>query len=372
VKVKVKSMEKVKFGVIGAKGIGRTHMEGIGSCGKAKLVAIADINETEGQAAASKYGAKWYMDYEKMLDRKDLDAVSICTPHFLHCPMTLKALEYSKHVLVEKPMAISVSEADSMVDKARSAGLKLGVVFQYRTFPVYREIKQLIEYGEIGKIYRINMEACTFRTQAYYESDSWRGKWATEGGGALINQTIHNIDLLQWLVGKPARLMGQIDTMYHSAEVEDIASAAIKFENGAHGTLQVSIVDAIEATRLEICGEKGKIESDGDAKRAVMSKPLKECIADQKVWGGRPEYQWHEVKPKTEDKGGHTAVIKEYCEALIEDREPPVTGEDGRNSIEIINAIILSSFERRAVTFPVDRNAYDNLMRKLSKKSKVI
>ena len=360
-------MDKVRFGVVGAKGIGRTHMESIVSCGNARLVAVVDINAAEGRAAASKYGVEWFMDYEKMLEQKDIDAVSICTPHFLHCHMALKALEYGKNVLVEKPMAITVREADKMVEKAKSTGLKLGVVFQYRTFPVNREIKSLIDDGEIGKIYRVCMEACTFRTQAYYESDAWKGKWKTEGGGALINQTIHNIDLLQWLVGKPVRLQGQIGTLYHNVEVEDIASATIKFENGAHGTLQVSIVDALESTRLEICGEKGKIESNGEHKLAVMSKPLKECVADKKVWGGRPESQWQEITPKTEDKGGHTTVIKEYCDALIQDKDPPVTGEEGRKSIEIINAIILSSFEERAVNFPVDRDAYDNLMRNLSK-----
>ena len=364
--IRVKIMEKVRFGVVGAKGIGRTHMESIVSSENARLVAIADINEAEGRAAASKYGVEWYMNYEKMLEQKDIDAVSICTPHFLHCPMTLKALEYGKHVLVEKPMAITVREADKMVEKARNFGLKLGVVFQYRTFPINREIKRLIDNGEIGKIYRVCIQACTFRTQTYYESDRWRGKWATEGGGALINQTIHHIDLLQWFVGKPTRLQGQIGTMYHNMEVEDIASATIKFENGAHGILQVGIVDAIETNRLEICGEKGKIESNGETKRAVMSKPLRECIADKKVWGGKPKCQWLEVKPKTEAKGGHTAVIDEYAKALIEDKEPPVPGEDGRASLEIVNAIILSSYEERAVTFPIDRDAYDGLMQRLS------
>jgi predicted dehydrogenase len=193
---KVKNMEKVKFGVIGVKGIGKTHMDSIVSSKNAKLTAVADINEAEGRTAALKYGVEWYRDYEKMLEQKNLDAVSICTPHFLHCPMALKALEYGKNVLVEKPMAITVREADGMVEKARKTGLKLGVVFQYRTFPIYREIKRLIDSDEIGKIYRACMEACVLRTQTYYESDSWRGKWKTEGGGALINQTIHNIDLL--------------------------------------------------------------------------------------------------------------------------------------------------------------------------------
>ena len=359
-------MEKVRFGVIGVKGIGRTHIKGIASTEEAELLAVADIDE-EGRSAASEHGVEWYRDYEDMLKLEELDAVTVCTPHFLHHPMTMKALDSGKHVLVEKPMALTVREADEMIEKARSRGLKLGVVFQYRTFPINREIKRLIEIGALGPIYRVCMEACAFRTQLYYDRDAWRGKWATEGGGCLINQTIHDLDLLQWFAGKPTRLQGQISTMYHNIEVEDIASATILFENGAHGILQLGIVDPISTTRLEICGEKGKIIcEDGKAKRAILGKPVREYAAVPEVWQRQPEIQWVDVEPHVEARRGHGAVVKDFAQAILEDREPFVNGEEGRASLEIVNAIILSSFEGRAVSFPIDRDAYDGLMRKLS------
>lgn len=362
-------MKKTSFGVIGVKGIGRAHMEAIISSEKAELLAVADINEKEGKFAASKYGAEWYRDYEKVLERKDLDAVTVCTPHFLHHPMTVKALEYGKHVLVEKPMARTVREADAMIQAARKRGLKLGVVFQHRTDPVSCEIKRLIESGEIGRIYRALMESCIFRTQAYYDSDAWRGKWATEGGGALINQTIHQIDLFQWFVGMPVKLQGWISTMYHNVEVEDIASAIIQFANGAHGVLQVGTVDVISTRRFEICGEKGKIEKTENTRLALLGKPLTEYIAQKEKWGTRPEYRWTEIKPKAESRGGHRALIEDFASAVLEDREPLVNGEEGRKALEIVNAVILSSFEEKPVSFPVDRDAYDRLMEKLAKKT---
>jgi len=364
-------MHKVRFGMIGVKGIGKTHINGILSTEEAELLAISDINEEEGRSAASTYGVKWYNDYEKMLELEELDAVTICTPHYLHYPMVMKTLDSVKHVLVEKPMAITMGEADKMIANARRRGLKLGVVFQYRTDPVNRQIKRLIETGELGRIYRVCMEACCFRTQSYYNRDAWRGRWATEGGGALINQTIHDLDLLGWFVGKPSRLQGQISTLYHDIEVEDIASAIILFDNGAHGVVQVGVVDAVETTRLEICGEKGKIvKEEGKTQHATLGRPLKEYVAEERVWDVGIHYDWRELKPETETIVGHTAVIKDFAQAILGDKEPMVNGENGRISLELMNAIILSSFEGKAVSFPLNRDAYDKLMKKLMRSSK--
>jgi len=361
-------MKKVRFGVIGVKGIGRTHIKGIASTDEAELLAVADIDEEEGRSVASEQGVGWYRDYGDVLKLEELDAVTICTPHFLHYPMTMTALDSGKHVLVEKPMARTVREADEMIENARTRGLKLGVVFQYRTFPINREIKRLIETGELGTMYRVCMEACTFRTQLYYDRDAWRGKWATEGGGALINQTIHDLDLLQWLAGKPKQLQGQISTMYHNIEVDDMASATIVFENSAHGILQVGIVDPISTTRLEISGEKGKlICEDGKVRRAILGKSVREYAAVPEVWQWHPEIEWVDVEPQVDEERGHGAVIKDFAQAILDDREPLVNGEEGRASLEIVNAIILSSFEGRAVSFPIDRGAYDRLMSKLAK-----
>ena len=358
-------MGKVKIGVIGVKGIGKTHIDAIVSSENAELFAVADINEEVGKDTASSYGVKWYRNYEDMLEEKDLDAVTICTPHFLHSQMALKAFSYNKHVLVEKPMAISVGEADEMIQESRRKKLKLGVVFQERTRLLNREIKKLIDSGEIGEVYRACMEACYFRTQAYYDRDAWRGKWTTEGGGVLINQAIHDLDIFQWLIGKPVKIRGQISTMYHEVEVEDLASAVMLFENGAQGIFQASLIDPIRTRRLEICGEKGKIELDEKARRAKLKKNLREYIASGKIWDSSQEFEWFEIKPEKEMISGHRAVIEDFAQAIISDREPLVNGEEGRIALEIANAIILSSYENRTIPIPIEREAYSRLLRKL-------
>jgi len=360
-------MRKVNFGVVGLKGIGQTHIKAIKSVGEANLIAVADISEDVGRAAASQLNVEWYADYQEMLRREDVDAVTICTPHFLHAPMALKAMEYGKHVLVEKPMATSVMEADQMINMARGEDMKLGVVYQYRFHPVYEGIKRIIKDGELGPILRVCLEACTFRTQAYYNSDPWRGKWATEGGGVLINQTIHNLDLLQWLVGKPSKLQGWISTMLHNIEVEDIASSAIIFENGVHGIVQVSTIDAVPTERIEIYGEKGKIVNEGNELRlGLLEKSVRENVSEDIVWG-RPQFRWTSMETKGEG-GGHAAVIKDFSQAILEDRDPMVSGEEGRVSVETVNAIILSSFEEKPVKFPISREKYALLMEKLRHK----
>ena len=358
-------MKRVKFGVIGVKGIGQDHIDSIVSSENAELFAIADINEEIGKTVASKYGVEWYRNYEEMLEVEELDAVTICTPHFLHHQMTLKAFEHNKHVLVEKPMAISVSQADEMIQKSRKKGLKLGVVFQKRTRPINREIKRLVDSGELGEIYRACMEACYFRTQAYYNRDSWRGRWATEGGGVLINQAIHDLDILQWLLGKPVKILGQTGTTYHEIEVEDLASATMLFENGAQAVFQASIVDPIRTLRLEVCGDKGKIELNEKARRAVLKKTVKEYIVSGKAWDKDQEFDWLEIRPKTEMKRGHRIIIEDFAQAILADREPMINGEEGRTALEMANAIILSSYQGKAVSFPIDREAYDRLLERL-------
>jgi len=259
---------------------------------------------------------------------------------------------------------MSVVMADKMIEEAEKRDVKLGVVYQLRTNPVSRKVKEALEEDRIGSILRVCMEACVFRTQTYYDRDSWRGKWATEGGGVLINQTIHYLDLLQWFVGKPSKLQGWISTMLHKIEVEDIASSAIIFENGAHGIIQVSTIDAPPMIRFEISGYKGKIiNEDNEIKLGSLEKPINEYIEKGTAWG-RPKFEWVKLQPE-EANYGHSVVIEDFARTIMEDREPMVPGKEGRVSLEIVNAIILSSFEEKPVKFPIDRERYSRLMERL-------
>ncbi|HIE14047.1 TPA: Gfo/Idh/MocA family oxidoreductase [Candidatus Bathyarchaeota archaeon] len=359
-------MKRVKFGVIGLKGVGRSHLRSIKALDLAELSAVADINERIGKEVSSEYNVEWFKDYVEMLEKADIDAVCICTPHFLHYPMACMSLQFEKHVLVEKPMSITVSEADEMINVALRKNLKIGVVFQNRLNPVAIKVKEIIERN-LKKIYRVSMEACFFRSQAYYNSDPWRGKWATEGGGVLINQGIHHLDLLQWLVGKPVKLQGQIGTLIHKIEVEDVASATILFEGGSHGVIQLSTIDAPSTVRLEVMGDGGKVIFEGNKITYwALEAPVKNCIQEAEAWG-RPKVECREIV--VEEKGpGHAGIIEDFAKAILEDRDPLVPGKEGRVSVEIANAIIFSSFTEKTINFPIDRKAYDDLLRKLREK----
>jgi len=356
---------KVKFAVIGIGGIGKAHIRAINNVEEAELVAIAEVNEALGKAAADQLKVDWYKDYREMLEKADVDAVTICTPHFLHAPMTIECAKAGKHVLTEKPMAIRVSECDEMIKAAKKHGVILGVVFQHRTNPYSKALKAFIDRGELGEIYHAVLEYYTLRTQAYYNSGAWRGTWGMEGGGVLINQGVHFIDLYQWFVGvKPVKLSAFIGNLLHDIEVEDLASAIIEFENGAQGVMQLSTLDNPGFNRIVIRGDKSLAIYEGGApKVAVTTPPIKETITSPT--GVKPSHEWKELEP-IPGLRGHEAVIKDFAQAVLKGTAPMVPGEEGRKSVEIVNAIIMSGVLRRPVTFPLDREEYDKVHRRLS------
>lgn len=358
-------MEKIRFGVVGLKGIGMTHIEAIKMCESAELLAVCDIVEELAKNVGEKYGVKWFTDYRELNRLKDLDAVCVCTPHFLHHPMTLDALNAGKHVLVEKPMAITVREADEMIEKAKARGLKLGVAFTYRTNPALKNVKSMVEKGELGRLLRTTLEVANYRTQLYYEDSQWRKNWKTSGAGVLINQTIHHLDVMCWLLGKPKRAAGFIDTKLHDIEVEDLASAALVFEDNCHATVQVSLIDNPQFDRMVVSGTKGKVILDfGSQLRIGISEPDVEThIRTSKEPWSRPKANWREVK--VEGRGGHSEIVRDFTEAVKYGKKPLASGEDGIWSLEIVNAIVLSNFTGKTVDIPVDREAYDRLMDKL-------
>ena len=359
-------MGVVKFGVIGVGGIGRTHMESVRKAENAELSAVADINEAIGRERAEQFNVKWYADYEEMMEKEEIDAVTVCTPHFLHAPMTVYALKQGKHVLCEKPMALHVQEADEMIDAAEKTGSKLGVISIGRTEPAARWGKNLIERGELGRIYRAEMLQCGIRTGRYYKRATWRGTWSMEGGGSMCNQAIHIIDLLPWYLGEPRVAYGWIANKVHQIEVEDAASAIIIFEDNVPAILQSNNIEVPPADRIELVGNKGRLR--GEWRKGFMfgkhSTPIKEFIqTTPNVWG-YVKAEWSEFKCP-EGWSAHLDIIKDFAEAILEDRDPAFTGYDGRTSLEIINAITLSFFKGSKVVFPVDREEYVDFFEKL-------
>ena len=223
----------VRVGVVGLNGIGGGHAQALSEMDRAELVAVADLKEELVQDTARKLGVNSWTDFRDMVEGEDLDAVVIATPHHLHAPMGLHCLKAGLHTFVEKPVAVTVSQADRMIDTAREADLKLGVGHNYRTFPGNRALKRLIDGGELGEIYRVLWQWLEARAESYYDRDIWRCTWEHAGGGVLMNQTSHDIDLLCWLIGEPVEVSAMISNWGHRAEIEDTAIASVRFASGA-------------------------------------------------------------------------------------------------------------------------------------------
>ncbi len=369
-------MERVSVAIIGVGIIGRYHAECISKINEIDLKVLVDVNEELVRKEAERFKVEWCTDYTKILDRKDIDAAIICTPHHLHAPIAIDFMKAGKHVLVEKPMARTVRECDEMINTARKCGVKLGIVFQHRTHPHAIMAKRFIDEGKLGSLYRASLEYVTFRSQGYYESATWRGRWATEGGGVLINQAIHFIDLFQWFVGlKPVRLVAFINNLFHNIEVEDIASAIIEFENGAQGIMQFSTIDSPHYTRIVLRGTKALLIYEEDLKVAVNEPPIDEGVK-AKERGFSPKFEWHryiydDLLSLEKLEKGHRAVLRDFARAIIEDKEPMVTGEEGRKSVEIANAIVLSGVTGKEVRFPINKQLYDKVINQLSQLKRI-
>ncbi len=340
----------VRVGIIGLGAIAPAHIRGYQACENAEIVAVCDINKEVAKHWGEKLKVDYYTSYWELLRREDIDAVSICTPHHTHAPLTIAAAVNGKHVLVEKPMATSLMEADEMIRVCKEAGVKLGVIFQSRFMEGPRKAKEAIDSGKLGKIVLAEAVVKWFRSDtAYYHRDdwakSWRGMWSTEGGGALINQAIHTIDLLQWLAGPVDHLYGLYGTYTHNINVEDVAVAALKFKNGALGVIEgtVSMPKEHQVTKISILGSKGLIELSHNRITVWKVEGEEELKTEEKR-----EKETLRVRPT-----GHMLQIQDFVNAIIENREPLVNGEEGRKALEIIVAIYMSSRTGQPVKFPV-------------------
>ena len=365
------SDKKVRFGVIGVGGMGSGHCSMIPKIPETQLAAICDVNSETLTAAGARYGVPTFSTHIELLDSGLVDAVVIATPHYFHPDIAEDAFSRGIHVLSEKPLAVTVSAADRMIAAAKKSGLKFCVMYQMRSFPENRAARQIIESGVIGEIYRTNLVMGWYRSQAYYNSGGWRATWSGEGGGVLINQAPHYLDLFTWLGGMPSKVTGQTRTRLHDIEVEDEAFATLEYPNGAHGYLYASTTEVPNHTMLEICGDKGKIVLHGsDLKVFTIDKSIKEfTFESEEVWAG-PQCEPYpvELQPKGEIKD-HGYVTQNFARAILFGEPLLSPGEDGLNAVELINSMILSSKTGKSVSIPVDRPKYDALIEELKASS---
>ena len=360
-------MDQVGLAIIGSTGaIGKTHVEAIDGLSSCRLVGLNARRLGPLCQQASKLGVRAYPTLDHVLSESEVHAVIIATPHPSHKDIALKAIEAGKHVLVEKPMSATPSEADEIIEAARDSNVTLGVLFNNRFRRQAQLMRELIDKNAVGKIYRANMVTAMFRSQDYYDRLDWRGTWEFEGGGALINQGIHAIDMFQWLVGMPQSVLGVVRTLKHSIEVEDYANAILEYEGGALGTLQCDTVQAPNKQRIEIYGENGALEMDDwNVTLHHLDTPLQEFLENDKTIRFIPPGSNSETFELGIEGGTHAPAIDDFCCAIQEGRDPAVTGEEGSKSQELVAAITLSGCTGERVSIPVNRTRYDSLIDQL-------
>jgi predicted dehydrogenase len=325
----------LRFGIIGVGNIAPHHAVAIKNTAGAELVAVATRNPERGNAFVQEHGGTFYADYRDVLARADVNAVAICTPHDLHAPMTIDAARAGKHVLCEKPMARTVAECDAMIAACERAGVTLGVLFQMRFDPLARKLKALIDDGKLGRLIWTTTNALWYRSDEYYRSGAWRGTWEHEGGGVLINQAIHVIDLMLWLTGMPTRVNAQMRTLNHSIEVEDSAVAILEYADNRLGLIQATVAAYPGyPERIEVGGTRGSaVYHRGEAR-------LEWHLADPREDGEeRAEVSSGASAPMNINAAGHIAAFQDFAAAVREQRAPFVNGREGRQSIALVQAI---------------------------------
>jgi predicted dehydrogenase len=352
-------MEPVKLGLVGLGNMGRSHLNKETALDEVTFVGVADVVRAAVDEVSAAYDIPGFYGYRDLIDSGRCEAVLIAAPHPFHAPIAQYAFERGLHVLSEKPIAVTVREADEMLAAAQKAKRLLGVMFQTRTEALYRRAHELVASGAIGRIYRSVMIASHwFRTQAYYDSGSWRGTWRGEGGGVTMNQAPHNLDAFVWLGGKPTRVQAKVATRAHRIEVEDTAEALLEYADGHTGYFYTTTAEWPGDDRFELTGDHGKLVLQGKSLRLYrMPQTIDDAISTGATWG-KPEGTWEDIEVSAEP-GGHARVVAQFARAIRLGEPLIADGEDGRNALELANAILLSGYRNQAVNLPLDRAEYD-------------
>lgn len=326
------------FALIGCGAIAEFHLQAIRKIKGARLVAVASRDERKVRAVGEREGCKWTTDYRTLLRDKEVDIVCVTTSSGSHGAIGLEALQAGKHVVVEKPLAMSAAEADRLIQAAEANGLYLTVVSQRRFEPQHQLVKRVLDSGGIGKLLMVEVACPFYRPQAYYDSAKWRGTLA-EDGGALMNQGIHSIDLTLWLAGPVKSVFGKTATQTHRMEAEDMGLAVLTFANGAFGTLlsSTSIRPGFAPT-LSFYGESGTIKLEGMAIThwSVPDMPLPQLDGVRGDGAGVTD-------PRDIPSEYHQLQLTDFVNALAEGRSPAVAAREGRDAVRLIEAIYQSN-----------------------------
>ena len=402
-------MKTIRYGVIGLKKAGLRHIGAASANDNVELVALVDIDEGLIKSKATELGVDGFTDYRNMLDKGIVDAVSIATPNHLHYPIGLDCLNAGVHIFTEKPFTTRVSEADALIEMAKKKGLKIGVNYLYRTHRSSQLLKDHLECGAIGNIMRVLWTWGHFKPENYYTKDPWRGTFRHAGGGVLMSNASHELDLIRWLIGEPVEVSANMGNQLHSAEIEDMVCANVVFANGAFGSLQFTVNQPPAYSVRQIAGDKGIVvlpdikslytDQHDQILYGTYGTPLSTMVHQVKEKPDPSSIAWQSTqtngeqgplrkvvkfnnlmqrvgilkkKKKQKKLAGDSILLNSFIEAILHGGEPLVNGDSARAAIEFINGIFLSAMRGKAVRFPLDPEEYDQLFEEMvSGKTKV-
>ncbi len=368
-------MKKVKIGVVGVGGMGSSHCLTIKELKETELAFVCDIDKDVAEKKGKEFGVPYFTDYKKAIKSGLCDAVVIATPHWVHPEIGIFAFKNGLHVLSEKPIAVTVADADRMIKAAKDSRKVFAVMFQRRTQSLVKKLKEIVKSGTIGEIKRTMCIDPWYRAQSYYDSGTWRATWAGEGGGVLVNQSPHTIDLFTYIAGLPAKVEAKTRASLHKIEVEDEVAVALEYKNGAWGYFYTTTCEPAgkdASLYMEIAGEKGKIVVNGtDITLYTYSIPVSKFTHQSKNMWASLDVKEEKVKLDKDVNAGHKEIVRNFAMAILKKEKLISPGQEGLNAVEFFNACILSGMKNKAVKVPVNRNEYNSLMKKLIKTSKV-
>ena len=358
----------LRLGIIGCGGIAMLHTDNIlgGKCPEISVTAVADPRESRREWAKAKYPeAQVFTEGKELIASKPCDAVLIATPHYLHPPLAVEAFEHGLHVMSEKPAGVYTLQVREMIAAAdRHPELTFGLMYNQRTNWIYRKAKELLDSGELGTMKRMNWIITDwYRTQCYYDAGSWRATWDGEGGGVLLNQCPHQLDLLQWICGLPVRVRAFThEGKWHHIEVEDDVTAYLEFENGATGVFIASTGDAPGVNRLEILGTRGRIliENEQILFERNSADEREWCFTDKRPFG-TPETE--EIRLVSDGGNGqHAEVLNAFAGHILRGEPLIADGREGIRGLTLSNAMHLSGWTNETVDIPFDEQRFLSLL----------
>jgi len=360
-------MKTVRLGIIGLGSIGQHHF-GYLTAGKVSRVELVAVSDAVPAKLERYMPVKTFTDGEELIRSGLVDAVIIATPHYQHTTLGIAALKQGLHVMVEKPISAHKADAERLIAAHKQHPKQVFAgMFQLRAEPRYLKIQKLIQAGELGELVRMSwIMTDWFRTEAYYASGGWRATWKGEGGGVLLNQCLHNLDAMQWLLGMPARVRGFCQLgRFHHIEVEDNVSAYLEYSNGATGTFVSSTGEAPGTNRFEIVGTRGKVVLERD--RIAFTRndaDMIEFSRSAKLGFAKPEV-WNVEIPFENAPNAHATLMQNFVNAILDGESLIAPGEEGIHSVELANVILYSSLIDQTVELPLDSTAYEKKLNQL-------